>query len=111
MHTKEPTDTLLRGDGITFRTHELTDIPGGHGISFVTCELTEALNPHLNSCIVYSAGLLSRQTQGRTIDPKPYNQLARSLRTSETLIHLRKKSPGFPELSCSRRTPLAKSQL
>ena len=27
MHTKEPTDTLLRGEGITFRTHELTDIP------------------------------------------------------------------------------------
>ena len=104
---------MLRGDGKTFRTQELTDTQRalGDGITFVTYELTDALNPHLNSCIVYSAGLLSRQTQGRTIDPKPYNQLARSLRTSETLIHLRKKSPGFPELSCSRRTHLAKTQL
>ena len=57
------------------------------------------------------AGLLSRRTQGRTINPKPYNRVARSLRTSEALIHLRKKSPGFPELGCSRRTPLANGQL
>ena len=57
------------------------------------------------------AGLLSRRTQRRTINPKPYNRVARSLRTSEALIHLRKKSPGFPELGCSRRYPLASGQL
>ena len=42
------------------------------------------------------AGLLSRRTQGRTINPKPYNRVARSLRTSEALIHLRKNPQAFP---------------
>ena len=42
------------------------------------------------------AGLLTRQTQGRTINPKPYNRVARSLRTSEALIHLRENPQAFP---------------
>ena len=70
----------------------------------LNCRTAEAVDPPELDCCPDGP-------RGRTINPKPYNRVARSHRTSEALIHLRKKSPGFPELGCSRRTPLANGQL